>query len=172
MRHKAGMCPSTVLGATTKAEVKGKAVVVTITADAKDAILAIQKRANAMLEARLGVKTQTGGHDQRGTHGGSIGLCPIHIPEGATAKVKTEPKGVVVTITPKDKADDLKAIIDARILKASEWMKVNLKPGDKGNLGGTGGGSGHDGMNRSGQGDGKGMERRKGDGKDGGSAKR
>src|SRR5262245_18887649 len=44
MANKAGMCPSTVFGATTKAEVKDKTVVVTVTATDKDAIAAIQKR--------------------------------------------------------------------------------------------------------------------------------
>lgn len=171
MTHKAGMCPSTVLGATTKSEVKGKDVVLTITADDKDAIVAIQKRTDEMLKARLGAKTPGSTHDQRGTHGGSIGLCPVHIPEGATAKAKTEKKGVVVTITPTEKPEDLKSLIDLRIQKAADWVKANLKEGSDKNLGGVGGGKGNDGMNRSGSGDGKGIERKKGDGKGGGEGK-
>ncbi len=169
MAHKAGMCPSTVLGATTKADIKGKDVVVTISADDKDAIKAIQTRTDEMLKARLEKKTTGEGHDQRGTHGGKIGLCPVHIPEGATAKSKHDAKGVTVTITPKDKPDELKTEIDGRITKATDWMSKNLKAGDKGNEGGVGGGSGKDGMNRSGQGDGKGMERQKGNGSGGGA---
>src|SRR4249919_3840835 len=42
MSKHAGNCPSTVLGSTTKAEVKGKDVVVTITSADKDAVTAIQ----------------------------------------------------------------------------------------------------------------------------------
>src|SRR5262245_4824041 len=42
MAHAAGNCPSTVLGASTKAAVKGKAVVVTISSKDADAIKAIQ----------------------------------------------------------------------------------------------------------------------------------
>ena len=45
MANKAGNCPSTVLGSTTKAEVKGKDVVLTITSSDKDAIATIQRRA-------------------------------------------------------------------------------------------------------------------------------
>src|SRR5256885_7344577 len=44
MAHRAGMCPSTVFGATTKEAVRGKAVVVTIESSDKDAIKAIQRR--------------------------------------------------------------------------------------------------------------------------------
>jgi hypothetical protein len=171
MAKHAGNCPSTVLGSTTKAEVKGKDVVVTITSDDKDAVTAIQTRTDEMLKIRMDKKgggSDTSGHDQRGTHGGSMGICPLHIPEGATAKAKHEKNGVAVTITPKDKLDELKAEIDARIPKAADWVSKNIKPGDKLNMGGVGGGSANEGMNHSGQGDGKGAERKKAGGGSGG----
>jgi hypothetical protein len=65
---------------------------------------------------------------------------------------------------PKDKPDELAKEIDARIARAAEWVAANVKPGDKGNQGGVGGGKGEDGSNHSGKGDGKGHERKKGGG--------
>jgi hypothetical protein len=164
MAHRAGMCPSMVLGATTKQAIKGKAVVVTIESTDKDAIAAVQKRADKLLAERASGPTTGVGHDQKGVHGGSQGLCPVHVPEGATATAKHEAKGVVVTITPKDKPDELSKEIDGRIARAADWTKANVKDGDKGNQGGVGGGKGEDGSNHSGKGDGKGHERKKGDG--------
>jgi hypothetical protein len=169
MLKRAGNCPSTVLGATTKVEVKGKTVVVTIIADDADAAMAIQKRSQELLEEKAD-KVSGGGHDQKGTHGGGAGLCPVYVPEGATAAYKAvtaKPAGAAITITPKDKPEDLKTAIDARIAKASEWVKTNIKPGDKGNQGGVGGGKGDHGANHSGEGDSKGVER-KGSGAGGG----
>ncbi|TMQ22464.1 MAG: hypothetical protein E6J91_01335 [Deltaproteobacteria bacterium] len=161
MAHRAGMCPSTVLGSTTKETVKGKAVVVTIESADKDAIKAIQRRTDELLaEKKTHAPTGTG-HDMKGTHGGGQGLCPVYVPEGATATAKHEAKGVVVMITPKDKPGDLAKEIDARIAKASDWVKEHIKEGDKGNQGGVGGGKGDDGSNHSGKGDGKGHERKK-----------
>ncbi len=162
MAHHAGNCPSTVFGSTTKADLKGKDVVVSITSTDKDAVKAIQARTDEMLKARLGKKGPGEAHDQRGTHGQTIGLCPMHIPEGATAKAKHEKDGVQVTITPKDNPQALKTEIDGRIEKAAAWVKENIKPGDKGNQGGVGGGKNNEGMNHSGSGDAKGMERKKG----------
>ena len=163
--HRAGMCPSTVFGATTKAATKGKAVVVTIESADKDAIAAIQKRTDELLAEKAKKDAATGNaHDQKGTHGGGQGLCPIYVPEGATATAKHEAKGVVVTITPKDKADELGKEIDGRIAKAADWVKANVKAGDNQNQGGVGGGKGEDGSNHSGKGDGKGHERKKGGG--------
>src|SRR5687768_9230272 len=84
MTKKAGNCPSTVLGAATKAELKGKTIVVTVTSADKDAIASIQRRAEELLaEKKDG--TGGGGHDQKGTHGGGAGICRVHIAEGATA---------------------------------------------------------------------------------------
>jgi hypothetical protein len=164
MAKKAGMCPSTVLGATTRAEIKGKAVAVIISADDKDAIAAVQTRAQALLKEKADKATGTG-HDQKGTHGGAQGICPVYVPEGATAKYsKLDAKlgdGAMILITPKDKPEDLKTEIDARITKAADWVKANIKPGDKGNLGGVGGLKNNEGGNHSGQGDGKGIERKK-----------
>jgi hypothetical protein len=168
MTKKAGNCPSTVLGATTKATVKGKDVVVSITATDKDAITSIQRRTEELLgEKKDGAGSDAGGHDQKGTHGGGTGICPLHVPDGATTKVKKEKNGATVTITPKDKPEDLKKDIDERITKADAWVKENIKPADKGNQGGVGGGKGEHGGNHSGEGDSKGVER-KGAGSGGG----
>lgn len=159
MAHQAGNCPSTVLGATTTAQVKAKAVVVTVSSKDKDAIAAIQKRAEEMLKVRLDGKVAEG-HDRQGTHGGKTGVCPIVLPEGAKATAKNDKAGVVITITPVDKVDDLKTAIDERIAKAAQWVKENIEAGDQGNSGGVGGGEGKDGSNHSGKGDGKGRERK------------
>ena len=83
-------------------------------------------------------------------------------------KVKKEKDGVAVTITPKDKPDELKKDVDERITRADAWVKENIKPGDKGNMGGVGGGKGEHGANHSGEGDAKGLERKKSDGSGGG----
>jgi hypothetical protein len=161
MAHRAGMCPSTVLGATTTSAVKGKSVVVTIESSDKDAIAAIQKRTDKLLAEKKPVAAATMGHDQKGTHGGTQGLCPVYVPEGASAKAKHEAKGVVVMIMPKDKPEELGKEIDGRIAKAADWVKANVKDGDKANQGGVGGGKGDDGSNHSGKGDGKGHDRKK-----------
>ena len=169
MTKRAGNCPSTVFGSTTKAELKGKDVVLTITSTDKDAIASIQRRADELLaEKKDGAGSAAGGHDQKGTHGGGAGICPVYMPEGATAKVKKEKNGVAITITPKDGVDALKTEIDARITKAAEWVKVNVQPGDKGNQGGVGGGKGEHGGTHSGEGDSKGVERKAGSGADSG----
>ena len=102
-----------------------------------------------------------------------MGMCPVFLGEGGTGAAANIDKGATITITPKDKPDALKAEIDARVTKVTEWVKANVKEGDKGTGGGVGGGSGNDGMNHSGQGDGKGAERKatgsgSGDGKGGG----
>jgi hypothetical protein len=166
MAHRAGMCPSTVFSATTTSAVKGKAVVVTIESADKDAIAAIQKRTDELLaEKKTAAPDAGGGHNMKGAHGGAQGLCPVHLPEGATAAAKHEPKGVMVTITPKDKPDELAKDIEGRIARATDWVKTNTKAADKQNQGGVGGGKGDDGSNHSGKGDGKGHDRKKGGGK-------
>jgi hypothetical protein len=162
------MCPSTVLGASTKEAVNGKAVVVTIESSDPDAIAAIQKRTDKLLAEKKTVATPGMAHDQKGTHGGGVGLCPVHVPDGATASAKHAAKGVVVTITPKEKPDELAKDIDGRIARAADWVKANVKEGDKGNQGGVGGGKGEDGSNHSGKGDGKGHDRKKSGGGGGG----
>jgi hypothetical protein len=165
MAHRAGMCPSTVLGATTTSAAKGKTVVVTVESTDADAIAAIQKRADELLAEKAEPSTAAGGHDMKGTHGGGQGLCPVYVPDGAKATAKHEAKGVVVTITPKDKPDALAKEIAGRVTKAAEWVKTNVKMGDQQNQGGVGGGKGEDGSNHSGKGDGKGHERKGGGGK-------
>ena len=165
MSHRTGNCPSTVLGAKTTAKLVGKAVVVTITADDKDAIAAIQKRSDELLKDKVAPHPTAGAmHDQHGGHGGGIGLCPVYVPEGATASAKTDKKGVTVTITSTGKVEDLKKDIDSRIERSDKWVKDNIKPADKGDQGGVGGGSGDHGSNHSGMGDGKGKGRGTGGG--------
>src|SRR4051812_24769404 len=86
MSHRAGNCPSTVLNAKTTDKVVGKTVVVTITSDDKDAISAIQKRTEELLKEKAAPHPTSGAtHDQKGGHGGGTGLCPVYLPEGATA---------------------------------------------------------------------------------------
>jgi hypothetical protein len=165
MAHRAGMCPSTVLGAKTTEAVKGKAVVVKVESADKDAIAAIQRRTDKLLAEKKAGPASSTVHDQKGAYGGSKGLCPVYVADGATATAKHEAKGVIVTITPKGKPDELAKEIDARIARAADWVKTNVKEGDKGNQGGVGGGQGEDGSNHSGKGDGKGQERKKGGGK-------
>lgn len=170
MAHHAGNCPSTVFGSTTTATVKGKDIVLSITATDKDAVAAIQKRTDELTKQIAAPGHEPGTtHDQKGTHGGMMGLCPVHVPDGGTLKAKHEKNGVAVTITPKDNVDAVKTDIDGRIQKAADWVKANIQPGDKGNQGGVGGGKADEGMNHSGKGDAKGLERKKsGDGKGGG----
>jgi hypothetical protein len=162
MAKKAGKCPSTVFGAVTKAEVKGKDVILTITSEDKDAVVAIQKRTEALAKE----KHEKGGksHDQKGTFGGGIGLCPVYAGEGGTMKTKKDAKGVTITLTPKGKPEELKTSIDDRITKAAAWVDKNIKPGAEGNKGGVGGGQGGDGSTHQGQGDSKGKERKGGTG--------
>jgi hypothetical protein len=172
MSHRAGNCPSTVLSSKTTDKLVGKAIVVTITSDDKDAIAAIQKRTDELLKEKAAPNPTTGAtHDQKGGHGGGIGLCPVYIPEGATATSKPDKKGVIVTITPADHADDLKKDIDGRIDRAAAWVKDNIKPASEGDQGGVGGGKGDHGSNHSGMGDGKGKQRGSGGGTGGGGGK-
>ena len=175
MPKKGGNCPSTVASSTTKSELKDGKIILTITSDDKDAISAIQKRTAELLKEKTDGGAPGTGHDQKGTHGGGMGLCPVHLDEGGTATSKTDAKGVVITITPKGKADVLKGEIDSRITKAAEYVKANVKAGDEGTTGGVGGGKGDHGSNHSGHGDAKGKDRKgsgdgtgKGDGKGGG----
>jgi hypothetical protein len=175
MPKRGGNCPSTVAGSTTKAELKDGKILLTITSDDKDAIAAIQKRTTELLKEKTDGGAPGTGHDQKGTHGGGMGLCPVHLDEGGTATSKTDAKGVVITITPKGKAETLKGEIDSRILKAADYVKANVKPGDEGTTGGVGGGKGEHGSNHCGHGDAKGKDRKgsgdgtgKGDGKGGG----
>lgn len=168
MQHAAGNCPSTVLGSETKAEVKGKDVVLTITSNDKDAVATIQKRADSLLEDKKAGGTSGTVHDQKGTHGGGMGLCPVYWTEGGTATAKHDAKGVTITITPKEKPEELKTVIDGRIEKANAWVQEHIKPGDDGNMGGVGGGGGEHGGTHAGSGDGKGKERKGGDGGGGG----
>jgi hypothetical protein len=167
--HGGGNCPSMVLGAETKAEVKGKDVVLTITSADKDAIATIQKRGEELLKEKKDPPTGKV-HDQKGSQGGAMGICPVYWPEGGKATSKKEANGIVITITPKEKPEELKKTLDERITKAGDWVKANIKPGDAGNKGGVGGGKGEHGGTHSGSGDGKGKERKGGgDGKGGGA---
>jgi hypothetical protein len=166
--HHAGNCPSTVAHSTTAAAMDGSNVAVTVTSDDHDAIAAIQKRADELLAGRLEHHAETeSDHKQNGEHGGAGGMCPVYIPEGATATAKHVDNGAVVSIAAKDPAA-LKTEIDGRIQRAADWAKANIPAGDKGTGGGVGGGKNNEGMNHSGKGDGKGIERKHGDGQGGG----
>jgi hypothetical protein len=166
--HHAGNCPSTVAHSTTSSAIDGTNVLVTITSDDQEAIAAIQKRTDELLMGRTahhdGSDTQ---HLQNGEHGGGMGMCPVYIPAGATATSKQQQKGVVVSITSQDPAA-LKSEIDGRIQRVTDWVNANIPSGEKGTQGGLGGGKNDEGMNHSGKGDGKGMERKQA--ADGGSA--
>jgi hypothetical protein len=168
MQHHAGHCPSTVFTSETKAEVKGNDIIVTVSSKDKDAIQSIQKRADKLLKDHAVNPGKGEKHDQKGTHGGGVGMCPVFVPDGGKATIKNTANGVVVTITPKDKPADVKSQIDDRIKKSAQWVKDNIKPGDKGNQGGVGGGSGDNNSMHEGSGDAKGKDRKGGGGKGGG----
>jgi len=158
--HRAGNCPSTVARSTTTAAVEGTSVVVTISSDDPEAVAAIQKRTDELIAVRVEHRAEPNKrHDQNGEHGGGTGMCPVYIPDGATAAGKRTPNGVIVSISAGDPAA-LKTEIDGRIQKAAEWTKANLPAGDKGTQGALGGGKADEGMNHSGKGDGKGLERK------------
>lgn len=164
MANKAGNCPSTVVGAKTTAAIKGSDVVLTVTSDDKDAVTAIQRRTEALLKEKAdGATGPAGAHDQKGTHGGGQGLCPVYVGDGGTAKATNDATGVTIAITPKAGAADatemLKKTIDERIAKAAAFVDSNFKGGDAGTQGGVGGGRGEHGGNHSGSGDGKGKDR-------------
>src|SRR5580698_8629135 len=143
MSHHAQHCPSMVRGAITSAKLEGKSVVVTVTSSDQAIATKIQTRADELLKdkavAKLAGDQPTAGHAQNGTHGGGIGICPVHVPEGATAKSTTIANGIAVKITPRSGAAELAKDIEQRIARASDWMKTN---GDGGG-GGNGNGNGH-----------------------------
>jgi hypothetical protein len=64
-----------------------------------------------------------------------------------------------VSITAQDPAA-LKSEIDGRIQRVTDWVNANIPSGEKGTQGGLGGGKNNEGMNHSGKGDGKGVERK------------
>jgi hypothetical protein len=155
MSHHAQHCPSMVRGATTTAKLEGKSVVVRITSDDQVVASKIQARADKLLKdkavAKLAGEEATPGHAQNGTHGGGIGICPVHVPDGATAKSETIANGVAIKITPKAGAEALERDIEERIARAVDWVKNNpAGDGDGagdggGNGGGAGSGNGHHG---------------------------
>jgi hypothetical protein len=161
MAHHAGNCPSTVALSATSVGMEGSNVLVTITSDDKGAVDAIQKRTDELLDGRKGHKADAAGtqHMHNGEHGGGIGLCPVYIPDTATATSSHLANGVTITITSPD-ASALKTEIDARIQRAADWVKANVPPGVQGTQGAVGGGKNNEGMNHSGLGDGKGLERK------------
>ena len=118
-----------VRGAVTTAKLDGKSVVVTITSDDQKAASKIQMRADKLLAdkatAKLAGDLPTPVHAQNGTHGGGIGICPVHVPEGATAKRTTIANGVSIKITPKSGAEGLEKDVEARIARAADWLKSN-----------------------------------------------
>ncbi len=169
MSKRGGNCPSMVAGVTTTATADAKTVTVTVVASDADAIASIQKRSGELLAEK---EDPAAGkvHDQKGTYGGSMGLCPVGT-NGATAKMEKTAKGVTIVLTPAEGVSvaDLKAKVDERIKGAAEYVAANIKPAsaDEGNGGAVGGGKGDHGSNHSGKGDGQG---KKGDGKGKGDA--
>ena len=166
MSKRGGNCPSMVAGVTTSATADDKTVTVTVTAADADAIASIQKRSAELLAEK---QDPAAGkvHDQKGTYGGAMGLCPVGT-DGATAKLEKTAKGVTIVLTPTSgTAAELKTKVDERIKAASDYVAANIKPSsdDLGNGGAVGGGKGDHGSNHSGKGDGTG---KKGDGKGGG----
>ena len=129
-------------GSTTKAEVKGKDIVLTITGDRQGRD---RRDPDARADAPQGEGRERRGrgsaHDQKGIVGGGKGICPVYFGEGGKGTSKKDAKGVVITITPRT-SRALKTTIDERITKAADWVKENVKDGDKGNTGGVGGGKG------------------------------
>lgn len=170
--NRAGNCPSTVAGSTTTATLEKDVIIVKVTSTDKESTDAIRKRTEELLKEKVDRTGQSGtGHDQKGTHGGALGICPVYVPGGATATSATIDGGSEVRITVKEgKIEDLKKIVDERIPKAAEWVKAQVKEGP-GGAGGTGGGAGEHGSNHSGDGDGKGKDGGSGggDGKGGGA---
>jgi hypothetical protein len=166
MSKRGGNCPSMVAGVSTTASADEKAVTVTVTAADADAIASIQKRSEELLAEK--VDPAAGGqHNQKGTYGGSMGLCPVGT-NGATAKMEKTAKGVTIVLTPTEgTVAELKAKVDERIKASAEFVAANIKPAtaDEGNGGAVGGGKGDHGSNHSGEGNGKG---KKGDGSGGG----
>ncbi len=102
-------CPGMMTGAHTKVVVTGSDVVVKITSDDKDTIAAIQTSTDELLAMKSDDM-----YNVKGPHGAAIAPCPLYVPEDATAKATHEKDGITVTITPKDKPDDLKKAIDER----------------------------------------------------------
>ncbi|HEY1818220.1 MAG TPA: hypothetical protein VGG74_38015 [Kofleriaceae bacterium] len=145
MTHHAQHCPSMVRGASTTSKLDGKSVVVTITSDDQVVASKIQARTEKLLKdkavAKLAGDAPTFGHAQNGTHGGGIGICPVHVPEGANAKSTTLANGVEIKITPKSGVEALAKDIEARIARAAEWRKNN--PTGDGDGTGSGGGNGN-----------------------------
>ena len=164
MSRRGGNCPSTVFGSTTTADAQGRHD----RADHHQRGQGRDRRHPAPhRRASQGEDRRRRGRGRARRQGHArrqIGLCPLHLGDGGTATSKADDKGVVVTITPKDKPEALKAEIDARITKAADWVKANLKEGDKGTTGGVGGGKGEHGSNHSGEGDAKGVDRKDGAG--------
>lgn len=167
MTKRGGNCPSMVSGVATVATADATSVTVTVTASDPDAIASIQKRSEELL-AEKADPAVGGEHNQKGTYGGSMGLCPVGT-NGATAKMEKTDKGVTIVLTPVagTTVAELKAKVDERVKAAAEYVAANIKPptGEEGNGAAVGGGKGDHGSNHSGKGDGKGKE---GDGKGGG----
>lgn len=168
MSKRGGNCPSMVVGSTTVAAADAAAVTLTISATDADAIASIQRRTSELLEDKAPAAGSA--HDQKGSYGGSMGLCPV-VTVGATAKMTKMDTGVTVVLTPAadSTVDKLKATVEERIKQSADYVAANIKPGqDAGNGAALGGGKGDHGSNHSGKGDGKGKESGKGDGTGGG----
>jgi hypothetical protein len=159
MSKRGGNCPSMVAGATTVASADASAVTLTVSASDADAISSIQRRSTELLAEKQD-PAAGGTHDQKGTYGGSLGLCPV-VTKGATVAMTKTEKGVAMTLTPiaGTTVQQLKTLVDERIKLSVDYVAANIKPGeDIGNGGAVGGGKGDHGSNHTGKGDGKGKD--------------
>jgi hypothetical protein len=113
MPNKQKNCPNAVEGATTEVAERDGVVLVTILAEAPEAITEIQSRAKHLSDVQ-GKAAEKIEHTGDGT-GGAAGKCPVFVKD-TTIEVKTDGNGVVVMVKPNDAAKlaDLKAEIQKR----------------------------------------------------------
>lgn len=113
MPNKQKNCPNTVEGAKTEIADRDGVVLVTITAEAPEAIKEIQARAKH-LAAVQGKDSEKIEHTGDGT-GGAAGKCPVFVKD-TTIEVQDDGNGAIVRVKPADAAKlaDLKAEIEKR----------------------------------------------------------
>ena len=133
MANKMANCPSAAAGATTAVKADKAAVTVSVTANEKEVIAEIQKRAKKLATLDTSADADVK-HTGEGTGGGQLGKCPVVMTD-VTIKVKDLKNGSAITMTPKDKAKlaDLEKMAKER----AESM-----PAMDGAGGGGGGGAG------------------------------
>ncbi len=162
MAKRAGNCPSTVADSKTElteATPEGR-ITLAISSDDAKAVATIRSRTKHLVEVQDATDAKIE-HTGAGTGGGGIGLCPV-VTQGTKVSFTEGDKGVTVTLEPSspEVGAKLKAEVEARIAKSADWLAKNVKDAadPKGTIGGTGGGTGKHGANRSGKGDGSGVD--------------